>query len=199
LDRLVRGVPDEVVRMVKRATAKQAAQRYPSMREFADAIAAALDRFLAGARFEQTVMRDLVTHSDGPRGTTEPFSLSAEWSAEPPSAAAPVAPPAGSVQTEPLGRIREAPAAPSVTLARTATARALPAPEPARLFSPFMLLGAVLAGVVAAIPIGIWLGVDRPSRSAARSAASSPPPSAASRGPAASSSRAALESAGGAR
>jgi serine/threonine-protein kinase len=206
LDKLVRGVPDEVVRLVKRATAKQSAQRYPSMREFADAIATALERFLLGARFEQTVMRDLVTHGGAASalvpvavpGTTKPCSISAEWSAEPPSLTAPVAPFAGSVQTEPLLAAREAAPAPSATLPPTATARTLPAaPEAARMFSPFMLLGAVLAGVVAAIPIGVWVGVDRPSPSMPHSTGISPAPAsaAATAGPSAVSRRPAASAA----
>jgi serine/threonine-protein kinase len=202
LDKIVRGVPDEVVRMVKRATAKQSAQRHASMRELGDAIAAALERFLAGAHFEQTVMRDLVTHSrpepahepltHAERGSTVPFSLSTEWSAEPPfsamlstSATAPMAqsPWLGeSVRTESLAAQARGPASGSSVspMARTATARTLPAaPEPTRLFSPSMLLGAVLVGALAAIPIGIWVGVDRPSAALANSSSQTlVPPSA---------------------
>jgi serine/threonine-protein kinase len=198
LDRIVRGVPDEVVRMVKRATAKQSAQRYASMREFGDAIAAVLERFLAGARFEQTVMRDLVTHSGAEtavlplgqagRGSTTPFSLSTEWPTEQPSAVmlaghatAPIAQPpwvTESVHTEVLA-VQDRAAASSVSpMTRTATARTFPA-APARLFSPYMLLGAVLVGVLAAIPIGIWVGVDRPSAAMASSSSQTlVPPSA---------------------
>jgi serine/threonine protein kinase len=211
LDRIVRGVPDDVVRMVRRATAKQAAQRYATMQEFADAIEAALDRFMGGARFERTVTRDLIMHargaasaaSDGtgqsgpampvadpperPAGTDSPRPTSSATTAKMPHPAWL----SDSVGTEPLPDAAPKLSMPRTTpesslgpMARTRTARKIPqADRAAPLFSPYMLVGAVLLGFAAAIPIGIWLGVDRVSPAVARSASEEFAPSSARQAP----------------
>jgi serine/threonine-protein kinase len=65
LERLVRAVPDYVALLVRRATAKQAAQRFSDMQEFADALRSALARFLRDTPPKQAAMRDLVEASGG--------------------------------------------------------------------------------------------------------------------------------------
>jgi serine/threonine protein kinase len=75
LERRVRGVPDYVARLVRRATAKQAAQRFSDMQEFADALRSALARFLRDAPPKQAAMRDLVEACGGSDAAPPPSTL----------------------------------------------------------------------------------------------------------------------------
>jgi serine/threonine-protein kinase len=89
LERMVRAVPDYVARLVRRATAKQAAQRFSDMQEFADALRSALARFLRDAPPKQAAMRDLVEAAGGPGPEpSAPMAASGRLAGESPPAAA---------------------------------------------------------------------------------------------------------------
>ena len=187
LKQLVRGVPDYVDRLVWRAIAKQAQQRFENMPAFTAAIGSALERL------DVEVPRERVQRAPGTSRSSSRPPPSIEQLAD-----------SGVVKTAPLARASE-PArhsnAPFVTrtaplpkgedarIVRAPRESTPRAPEPNRrehskpagaaavrksLFEPALmprstsatLLRAALIGAVAALPIGLGLGLARRASSA---------------------------------
>jgi eukaryotic-like serine/threonine-protein kinase len=200
---LVHGVPDYVDRLVWRAIAKQAMQRFATMTEFTDAIRSALERLgvdLTRERLHRaaTALRSssrapaLNPSPDSGVVKTSAFALATPKIAShlhaPPDARTEPMPPGpppsvpprirGNVGPDPNASDAGKAAKPRSQLVRTGTVRAADTDPSARV----ILIRAMLIGAVAAVPVGLVFGLAQ-RRHAARVAATverATPPAAAS-------------------
>lgn len=177
---IVRGVPDYVDRLIWRAIAKQAQQRFATMREFKEAIRSALDRLnvdLPRERAHRSVaVREASSRPPELHGVpnsgvvkTTPIALvtptAGRHSSVPPAATTDPMPhgsPLGVPREQRIDRALEVPhlraenrPKPSRASARQVRPRSTHAAPSARV----MLTRAVLLGALAAVPIGLVFGL----------------------------------------
>ena len=182
LKQLVRGVPDYVDRLVWRAIAKQAQQRFATMPEFTDAIRNALQRLGVDLPSERMHRANAQRRSSSrpPKPDAEfdpgavrstPFALSTPQLASRPSAkfrekTEPM--PDGPPPSEPpstFAKARVAPRSlrpPPPALEPRAKPRETPPPAVSSSSSTrFVLLRAALIGALIAVPVGLVFGLAR--------------------------------------
>jgi len=179
----VRGVPDYVDRLVWRAIAKQAQQRFPTMPEFTTAIRNSLERLDVDLPRERLQRATALRRSSGrpppAPGAAESgvVKTTAFALATPTSTRHTGAPPATHTEPLPVGpppsvppRLRqdaarfqhESSQAGKPKNARPPFARKAPAPSATAGQSPgVMLLRAMLIGALAAVPVGLIFGLVR--------------------------------------